>query len=472
MFFVLAIAVAACADHSSPTAVTSPSSPAVRNVVLIVSDTMRRDRIGCYGGPAATPHLDRFAREHIRFDGAFTQAPWTKPSMATLFTSLYPSQHGVLSHPERQVDGKIATRENIETDILSEPFVTLAETLRDRGMQTAALVGNPWLDEAFGFSQGFEHYDFSFANWHTPGPEISQAALDWLHSREDRRPFFLYVHYMDCHRPWISLTRKMLKDRLAEITEDPRPLTPQAAQEIRHNVSFRGDRALPPTIGLAEVAYDQGLQQFDAAWGTLWDGLRQHPEYNQTAIIVVSDHGEALFHRGYGNHGQGLYNDEVAVPLAIRVPNVPAAVWTAPFGLVDLAPTICRWLDIAVPSQYQGVAWDLTEPVSEGRDCLVVEGVGSKPLNRAIIRPPFKLLWQPELGPTGKSQALFHLQQDPNETNDLFVTGPDQELYEALTQQLLEAASTTVPDLDLGTQDRVTIDPAVTERLRALGYIK
>src|SRR4029077_17406555 len=120
-------------------------SPA-RGVVLIINDTMRRDRMGAYGGPAHTPAFDGFARANMLFDHAFTQSPWTKPSIATLFTSIYPSQHGVAHDPQlRNPNDTARTGPIVQADILSADFTTIAEVLKAKGYKTAAFVSNPWL---------------------------------------------------------------------------------------------------------------------------------------------------------------------------------------------------------------------------------------------------------------------------------------------------------------------------------------
>ena len=145
------------------------------SLVLIVNDAMRPDRLGAYGGPARTPAFDAFARTNLRFDRAYAQSPWTKPSVATLFTSLYPSQHGALLHSEVQHanrNGEPLSDPVLRTDVLSAEQTTLAEVLRDAGFRTAAFVGNPWLERRFGFEQGFELYDDSFATWDVPGERL------------------------------------------------------------------------------------------------------------------------------------------------------------------------------------------------------------------------------------------------------------------------------------------------------------
>ena len=117
------------------------------NVVLIVNDTMRRDRGGAYDGQARTPHFDALAAERLLFWGATAPAPWTKPSIASLFTGLYPSQHGVATQPDPSGAASAALE---ETDLLSGDLDTLAERFRSAGYRTAAFVSNPWLERRLG----------------------------------------------------------------------------------------------------------------------------------------------------------------------------------------------------------------------------------------------------------------------------------------------------------------------------------
>jgi hypothetical protein len=127
--------------------------PENANVVLIVNDTMRRDRMGVHGGPAPTPRFDDFARSNHYFSAAASVAPWTKPSIASLFTSLPPAVHGLLDDPRRRQGAQAAWS---QADGLSQDFHTMAELLRRWGYRTAAIVTNPWTETKFGFAQGFE----------------------------------------------------------------------------------------------------------------------------------------------------------------------------------------------------------------------------------------------------------------------------------------------------------------------------
>ena len=198
------------------------------SVVLVMGDTIRRDRVGSYGGDARTPNLDRLAAAGARFDAITAPAPWTKPSIATLFTGLPPWQHGALNHPEiRSRSGQDDAAP--QADVLSEELVTMAEHFQAAGFATGAFVSNPWLDARFGFAQGFDTYDESFARWDAPGAVVSSAAVRWLRERDAGQPFFLYVHYLDAHRPYPTLAADEVRAQLSELNADERTTSARRA---------------------------------------------------------------------------------------------------------------------------------------------------------------------------------------------------------------------------------------------------
>lgn len=484
--FLLAVVVA-CGEAPTPSAevceVGSWDGPRPGlDAVLVLSDTLRRDYLGAYGGPARTPAFDALAAESWLFTQAMSQAPWTTPSVATLFTGLYPSQHGVLSHPETRKrgerDGEAEARTRV--DRLPESLTTLAELLAGAGYRTAALVGNPWLRSRFGFAQGFARYDDSFAAWDVPGTELSRAALAWLDAQEaaSEQPHFLYVHYMDAHRPYPRLPEAGLRARAQALGARHRALASEHAaldQDALYDMSLLVEledgrpaaAVLGASIALVEEGYRAGVEQFDAGLAVLVDGLRARGRLDDTLLVVLSDHGESLYHRGFGNHGSALYEDEVAIPLLIRLPGAAPARSDCPAGLVDVLPTLAAALGVAPPEPRFGRS--LLEPVPADRP-LVAEGVMHHPSHRALRKGEYKLLWQPEGGPDGKQRALFRIRSDTEERRDLLLpehrdaraTGD----YDALLAELQQAVPAFTP-VDRG---QAELTPAERQRLEALGY--
>lgn len=442
-------------------------------LVVVVNDTMRRDRLGAYGGKAKTPGFDAFARESIRFDQAYTQAPWTRPAMASLMTGLLPSQHGV---------GMETGAERKTPRALAPELATLAELLRGAGYRTAAFVANPWMEPRFGFDQGFELYDASFARWGAgegesklPGTEVSAKALEWLATVPAGTPYLLFVHYLDSHRPYPALSLADLEAQRDRVAAAERvPLSDALRAELRAIVTVEGAPGMPPPlieprIALVEMAYEKGIEHFDAALVRLLDGLAARPDGARAAVLVTSDHGEALFERGYGNHGRGLHDDELAVPFAMRLPGVtgPRDGVQCPIGLVDVVPTLCTYLDIACPEDLAGR--DLITPRA-GRRYLVSEATGTAPRHRAIRNQRWKLIWQPggaPDGPRASPYSLYDIWSDPGEQRDL-IDSTDRATLDALEQALAKAG----PAKPLHIAPNVTVDRPVEDRLRALGYVE
>lgn len=461
------------------------ASGASWNVVLVVNDTMRRDRPGAYGGSARTPHLDALAREGLLFERAVTQAPWTKPSIATLFTSLYPTQHQVVTHPKGQARAnQELSRHPVETDVLSPSLTTLAEVMEAGGWRTGAFVANPWLDRRFGFAQGFEVYEDSFAAFGTPGTTVSRAALAWLGSLPDRDRFFLYVHYMDSHSPYPALSREEVVARASELRADTRPLPAATRKGMLAKLRFADGTALdaeqtPPSVRLLELAYDRGVENFDEALGELLAGLAQQ-ERGPTALIVTSDHGEAFFERGWGSHGRSLYEEEVAIPLVARLPGVtaPGGRVDCPVGLVDVLPTLCTLVGLPCPAEAQGISFvQRNGAQGAGRHYLVSEAVIEKPEHRAIQNRHVKLIYAPDGTTTTRPSAantyeLYDLNADPGELHDLLAPAAPDAPAMAARNTLVEALKSAIPPLALPAAPSVPIGPEQEERLRALGYLE
>lgn len=453
-----------------------PSGP--RPVVLVIADTLRRDRVGIYGGSAKTPELDAFAEAHLLFERASAQAPWTKPSIATLFTSLYPSQHQVASDPQLQgAFGVQRPAELTAADVLSQELVTLAEVLRDAGLETGAIVPNPWLEKRYGFAQGFDHYDDSLSSWDAGGKEVARAALDWLASLEGSRAYFLYVHFMDAHRPYGRLTHS---EALAASRSAPdgRSLRARDADFARSHMRLAdgrtfGEAGIEPTPLLLERAYDRGVEGFDRGLGMLLRGLRQRPDWQATTVVVTSDHGEGLFEHGYGNHGGGLFESEAAVPLVVRLPGAKPGRGRLDclVGLVDLLPSLCEVARGTCPPDAAGRS--ILGPAREP-GYLVTEGVMTRPRNRAIRDDHYKLLYEPE-GRRDERDArgpwsFYSLDDSPLEGRDLLDEVASSPGLAKTLARLRRAMTDAVPDYVAPPPSRTPVDSDMRERLRVLGY--
>ncbi len=297
------------------------------DVVLITIDTLRADRLGCYGSRrVATPHLDRLAAEGVRFANAATTVAFTLPAHSSLMTGVYPPRHGV--------------RENVGY-ALDETLPTLAETLAAAGWSTGGFVSAFVLDSRWGIGRGFETYydDFEEAqpeagavnlgSVQRDGAETVAEAVRWLDGQRDqgqidrqpRRPTFLWLHLFDPHDPYTP----------------PEP--------------YRS--AYPGRPYDAEVAYaDELVGRFRAA-------LEERGLLERTLLVVTADHGEGLGQHGEGFHGFFVYDSTVHVPLIVRPPfgdlgDLAGRVVDEPVSHVDLLPTVLEAVGQPVPETAQG----------------------------------------------------------------------------------------------------------------------
>jgi arylsulfatase A-like enzyme/Flp pilus assembly protein TadD len=281
------------------------------NLVLITLDSTRADRMGFLGAKTAhTPNLDRLAGESIVFEHAYAQAPGSVVSHATILSGAYPQSTGIT-----EIGGT-----------LSPSLAYLPDLLKSQGYRTAAIVGSidldPWNGLAQGFDRGFQTYDAGFrpaipGDARPPlterrGDQVAARAITWLDHNAPQQ-FFLWVHISDARSP--------------------------------------------------RASYDSAITAGDTAIGKLLSALQQRKIYENTAVIVVADHGESLGAHGEDTHGVFLYDETIHVPLLIKLPASQAAkpptarVTTkvsAKVRLVDIAPTLLEIAAIPVPSQMQG----------------------------------------------------------------------------------------------------------------------
>ena len=287
-------------------------APGPPNLLLVTLDTTRADVIGAYGGTSgATPHLDALAVEGALFERAYTVTPLTIPAHSSLFTGQTPPRHGV--------------RDNGDF-FLAEGASTLAEQLKAGGYATMASVSAQVTSHHWGFAQGFDAFfddlrasSKTTANrWDVerPGSQTVDDALGWLNKERDA-PFFSWVHLFDAHDPY-------------------RPPEP-----------FRSMFPGQPYLG--EVA------TVDAQVGRLVSWLKESNQLENTWVVVLADHGEALGAHGEATHGVLLYDETIRIPLLIRPPGgLPSKRIPHPTSLVDVMPTLLGAAGLAIPEGLDG----------------------------------------------------------------------------------------------------------------------
>lgn len=445
------------------------ASPCVRppSILLIVVDTLRADYLEPYGYRGHTSrHLARFARHATLFSNAYSQAPWTKPSIASLFTSLHPVRHRVRRHDGNFAGGE---REDLWSDALPPEACTLAEALRTAGYDTGAFVANPWIGRRHGFAQGFDHFDDETVGNQVDAASLLERMSQWLEARAPERPVFLYAQFMDVHGPYAAPPRDV-----ATVADDPglgphRALSGEEFRRIRPYLFAAVDHESPEAheLNTWRALYAGGIRAFDERLGAFFARHAHSGRLRDAVVVITSDHGEELADHGGWDHGYQLYEDQIRVPLLVRIPgqSAPRRVDTL-VSLVDLMPTLLELAGAPPPDDVEGrslVPLLRGSPRTGRARPVLASAVKWKPEVHAIRDDRYKLVVDRHSG----QARLFDLIADPHENRDLVHERPDvaRGLRARLEAELtLLAARGTLGPV------RAEIGDDLREKLDALGY--
>jgi arylsulfatase A-like enzyme/Tfp pilus assembly protein PilF len=397
-------------------------APSDLNVVVVTLDTLRADRLGCYGFRGVdTPNIDAVASEGVVFEQATATAPMTLPSHASIFTGLIPPNHGVRDNGGFFVE---------------ETATTLAERLQDAGWTTGAFVGAWVLDSRWGLGQGFDHYSDRFdlskykvVNLGTVqkrGDEVMDLALAWLDTVKAKK-FFAWVHLYDPHTPY----------------DPPEPFLSR----------YPGQ----PYVG--EVAYTDRVVGRLVAW------LKGAGAWDRTVLVLLADHGESLGEHGENAHTFFVYDATQHVPLVVRTPWGDVGRSRSQVSTADVTPTV---LDlVGLPPQ----------PGTDGRSLarLVLHPAADSPgvAYAETYFPRFHYGWQHLRAVRdgrwkyieAPTPELYDLRQDPGETRNVHAAFAEQ--AGELRRRLEEMAGSGVQ----AAPDEASLDPETLQRLAALGYV-
>jgi arylsulfatase A-like enzyme/predicted Zn-dependent protease len=396
------------------------------NYVLITVDTLRADRVHCYGFPYVdTPTMDLFASKGVLFERCIAQTPLTLPSHTSLMTGTLPLFHGV-----RDNGGYLVPQE----------LLTLAEIFKEKNYQTSAFVASYVLDSKWGLDQGFDFYfdqfdlskykTISLGNVQRRGDEVINEALTWLENNKNDQ-FFTWIHLYDPHTPY----------------DPPSPYKEQ----------------YPNRPYLGEIAYT------DSLLGQLWGYLEQNNLTENTILIFASDHGESLGEHQEGTHGFFIYQAGVHVPLIFVTPfeDLQGIRRSDVVSLVDIMPTILEMDDEAIPAQIQGQSLlPLFLNGAENEERFAYAETYYPRLHygwsdlKSIQEGRFKLIIAPEL-------ELYDLIDDPKEQSNRVSDFPEE------TRRLMRTAEAFIENSTQGAFDidYHNIDEETRQKLAALGYI-
>ncbi|MBU0756226.1 MAG: sulfatase-like hydrolase/transferase [Planctomycetes bacterium] len=455
LLILICLAVPLGCDGNGASSTADPSgtktgSPPF-NVILISIDTLRADHLAVYGyDRSPAPALERFAEKAVLFERAYSQAPWTTPSHASMFTSLYPSVLGLGNWPN---PGKINPK-----------AFTIAELLSRAGYLSAGFLEAGMVSGKFGFAQGFKPYKQGFNHIHESVP----ACLEWIREQGDHR-FFVFLHTYDVHRydPPDSFRDRFLPDYDGAVEEGiplARSLQELSNQEFTDTLD-EADRRKIVSI------YDEGIAYVDHWIGRFLDELEAMDLMDRTVVIITSDHGEEFWEHNHTGHGYTNFEEMLHVPLMIHHPDMAAGRRKGIVRLLDIAPTVAELLGLEAHPSWQGRSF---YSILQGR-----EETGTRfnfaekgHINRKSVQDD---RWK--LVRTYRSKAddqsvytdrLFDLDTDPREQNDCSATHPRE--AERLTA-LLESWMSANRKIQKGyTALEVEIDPELQEQLEQLGY--
>lgn len=448
---LLGLSTASCGAGDEARLPTRP------NLLVVSVDTLVPWGLRAYSPDAAPlPAIDRFAERSVRFENAFSTAPWTLPAHASLLTGLYPDRHGA-------TDPRVATTAGAPR---------IAERLRDAGYDTLAFTGGGYLGTVYGHAAGFERYDTrstvpDAADLELPrdgapdlaGHSLFDRGIAYLRSREEGdAPFFLFLHTFSVHNYYFAAPRP--RDRAAYL-DCLRGRTPCS----------------DPVFTRLEELYRAELQHLDEGFDALVEALRAADAEASTVVVLLSDHGEGFApERGRIHHGGRLHVDQLAIPLLFRVPGLPARSVEAPVSIVDVAPTLLELAGAAplpeadgrslVPLLRGAAEWPERplfgmEHYFSWRDGERVgsERVRAQPLQTAVL---LEDRWYIE----GRRGAeLYDADGDPDQEHDLL--SGDTPARQTLLSRSLDARSRDRPETR-----RVKRGADLKRQLRALGYLE
>jgi arylsulfatase A-like enzyme len=455
------------------------SRAAAPNVLLIVVDTLRADRLSCQGYPLpTTPHIDSLAARGIRFANVSSTSGWTLPAHASLFTGLFPIEH----------------RATQEHTVLDDGPATLAGLLRARGYVSFAVSANPVVSIQSGLARGFDEFAETWRQPHPAGgapeghPNVRAARRFLAAARE--RPFFLFVNYVEAHAPYDPPKRHR-----ARFLGD----TPDSASLVRARalgpVEFYLQRAALTEREHQTLSglYDGEVAYADELVGALLAELERAGRVHETVVIVTSDHGENLGDHGHLRHVFSLDESVVRVPLVVALPDGSRAgeVREEPASLVDLFATVLARAAAPLPAGRTGRDLLDREALAKPRPVYaeyhyplqaleLFEAAHPTPRERERLAPYLRRLRSVELdglryvwGSDGR-HALFDRAADPREERDLAGTAALADSERRLRLELDRFVARGGGERPLPAEPQpgfAGVDEESAAQLRALGYV-
>lgn len=433
------------------------------NIVFILIDAMRADCIDPEKSPnPITPFLSELAKKSIYYPHAVTPCSWTKPTIATFLTGLSPEKHKV-RFSVRNEDPSAPV-----SDVLDNTFLTLPEYLAENGYETYAMQTNANLVPLLGFAQGFSNEHFIFGN-DAPASIVTEKSLNLI--SKAKPPFFLYVHYMDPHLPYVP-PREFLDlfekpqglDEAEEEYIEPDAIMNYLTELVYYNV---GKREEPPSHNFSEAAKQELWRRYlaetrfaDSETEKLVNTIKKR--YPNTIFFILSDHGEEFWeHKGVG-HGISLYEEQIRVPVIIHGRGISPKRINNIVSTAGFAKTITSIIGLTIPSQFEGS--DLLKSNSDETVEVLTWGPwADMGLNlKAILKYPWKLI----IDRNNNKVELYNLVDDPKE-----MVNKSEENPEIVKELIKYIHAISSPQPSESPENTKAIPTDLKEQLEQLGYL-
>lgn len=449
-FAVLLLSISGCSTQNS-----SKNNP---NIVLITIDALRADHLSCYGYERETsPNIDKIAEQGILFKNVIAPSSWTAPSMVSLFTSTYPTNHEVIHGA--------GYRKNITAyvqEVFSDKLTTLAEALKKQGYSTFGVSSNLHLSGKFGFDRGFDH--FECLPW-VDAQKVNEAIYSLEDEVKKSDKFFIWLHYFDPHSPYHA--------RFPWIKQYA-PQTPLSELEIFIKPLFMLEEYIPlfhenqNKLKNLVALYDSEINYVDSY---LEEFIKRFKLNKNSLIIITSDHGEEFLEHGSLEHAKNLYRETIHVPMIIKLPTSDKKeIVNKHVTLVDIMPSILYILEHRIPDQTLGKSFFKMETPLFWQERLVVdenetEYILSELNTESILKTIITHKWKYIFNYKNNIDQLYSVTSDPYDHNNLANKNPKQ--CEQLKKELLDWVSTSKrypAKIQEFSQEE-------EEKLKAMGYL-
>ncbi len=453
------------------------------NIILISLDCLRKDHVGCYSNrPDFTPCIDKFSQDGVIFENAFVQIPFTLPSHMSMLTGFYPDVTGLVPK-DRILTLKEVINWRGYQKVLNSNISTLAEVLKKNGYQTIGFASSVWLKGDFGFDRGFDIYQLKGAGDFLYAPIINRAVIKWLQNYNPQKgPFFLFLHYYDPHMdsegeiqnslPYYSPEK--FRKRFAPGADSENWCSPEGkcATEFLFYLENKGIHLDERKRKHLMALYDSGIAYLDTQLRILFEELKRQKVYDNSLIILTSDHGVEFGEHGKYIHNQ-TYDENIRVPLMIKFPHGLYQGRKVDFFVetVDFLPTILDFLKIEDVQKRQGRSF---LPLLAGKSSNQKEKTyifsrrKTGALRYCIRNREYKLIFNRKTGEV----ELYNLREDPGETKNLKDSLPEKrkELLTRLRAFLKENDSLAKKYKVQSISSQISKEEE--ETLKALGYVR